>query len=92
MGVAWVRAKLLRCTACSRLHFDADAFAMRKHIWHVCTPGCNVKFKRVCAVQGNLLSILDPAIVGGKLYVARMPEAWVQDWLVCLLIPRFWAI
>ena len=58
------------------MHLDADAFASRKHIWHICTPGCNAKFKHVPAVQGNPLSILDPVVVDGKLHVARMPDAY----------------
>ena len=60
------------CSKCGATHLDANKFATKLHMRHVCSV-CHHCWIKQPAVVGNPLAALGCSLDGGVLYVSRVP-------------------
>ena len=60
------------CSKWGATHLDANKFATKLHLCHVCAV-CNHCWSKQPAVVGNPLAALGCSLDGGVLYVSRVP-------------------
>ena len=60
------------CSKCGATHLDANKFATKLHLHHMCAV-CNHLWSKQPAVVGNPLAALGCSLDGGVLYVSRVP-------------------
>ena len=69
------------CSKCGATHLDADKFATKLHMCHMCAI-CNHHWIRQPAVVGNPLAALGCSLDGGVLYVSRTPVTVGEPYVV----------